>query len=441
MALEIIPIGGFSEIGRNCVAVKVDDEIVVCDMGLMLDKYIEYTESDDIVEISGRKLIQVGAAPDINLLGDLRKNVVGICISHGHLDHVGAIPYLAGRFDADIHATPMTCEVIKNLTAYDGKPIKNKIVSHPINSRFRLTRNIDIEFIHMTHSIPHTVCIVVHSKQGSVIYMNDFKIDPAPTLGPKTNIKRLQELKGIKAVIIDSLYAHVQEKSASEKIAQQMLFDQVLNTDTKGKAVVITTFSSHIARLNSIVDLGMRMNRQVVFIGRSMDKYLSAARNSHVADLKSRGARIVAGRKQVDAYLKGLRDYSRLLLVMTGHQGEPKAVLARSVMNGLLRLKRDDLVVFSCKTIPTSVNVENREKLDDLLRAKHVRIFTDLHVSGHGAKEDHRDLLKMLQPEHVIPTHGGMRQLGALKEMAVNDLGYDPNKVHILYNGQKVKLV
>ncbi len=437
--LEIIPVGGFSEIGRNCVAVKVDDEVVILDMGLMLDAYIEYTESDDIEDVSTKKLIEVGAVPDINILTKLKKCVVGICVSHGHLDHVGAIPYISSRFDADIHATPMTAEVIRNITDRDRRPIKNKIIEHDVNSRFKLTRKIEIEYVYMTHSIPHTVCTVIHTPYGSVAYINDFKLDASPTMGPKSNIKRLKELKGIKVLLLDSLYAHVDGKAPSEKIAQQMLFDQLLNTETNGRAVIITTFGSHIARLKTLVQLGQKMGRQVVFLGRSLSKYAEAAQNSGVFSFE--GVKILGYRKKIDEWLsKNNKDFSKYLLIMTGHQGEPKAVLSRTLNSGLLRLKRDDLVVFSSKVIPVDVNVENRKKLDDHLKHNHIRIFSDLHVSGHGAREDHRDLLTWLKPENIIPLHGGMRQLGALKELAVNDLNYKPEKVHILYNGQILKI-
>jgi ribonuclease J len=439
MTLEIIPLGGFSEVGRNCTAVKVDDEIVILDMGLMLDKYIEYTESDEIVEISAKKLIQVGAVPDINLLGDLRKNVVAICVSHGHLDHVGAIPYLASRLDADIHATPMTCEVIRNLSEREGAHIRNKIVEHGVDSRFRVSRRIEIEFVYLTHSIPQTVAIFVHTPYGTVAYLNDFKLDMSPTLGPKSNLKRLLQLKGVTALVLDSLYANVQGKAKSEKIAQQMLFDQVLGTDTRGKTVVITTFSSHIARLKSICDLSKRMGRKTVIFGRSMDKYISAAANSKVIDLRKE-AQLVPYRQKVDDFLKNAKDLSKYILVMTGHQGEPKAVLSRTFMKGALRLKPDDLVVFSSTTIPVNICIENRSKLEEALRQKHVRIFADVHVSGHGAKEDLRDIIKILKPKHLIPTHGEISQLGSLKNMAVQDMGYDPTKVHILSNGQRIRI-
>jgi len=438
MTLEIIPLGGYSEIGRNCTAVKVDDEVVILDLGLMLDKYIEYTESDDVVDTSVKRLIQVGAVPDITLLGELRKHVVGICVSHGHLDHVGAIPYLANRLDADIHATPMTCEVIKNLTFRDEKPLSHDIVQHKPNSTFKLTRNIKVEFVHLTHSIPQTVAVIIHTKYGSVAYLNDFKFDSSPTMGQKSNTKRLRELKGIKAMILDCLYADHQGKAPSEKIAKQMLQDQLLDTDTKGKAIVVTTFSSHIARLKTIAELAVKMNRKAIFLGRSMDKYITAAANAGVIDLRTIGE-VIPYRRKVDEWLRSKKDLSKYILVMTGHQGETKAVLSRTFKQGLLKLKPDDIVVFSSTTIPVPICIENRSRIEEALKQKHIRLFTDVHVSGHGAKEDMRDVIKLMEPEHIIPTHGGMMQLGALKEMAVKDMGYDPKRVHILYNGQRVR--
>lgn len=442
MTLEVIPLGGFSEIGRNSVAIKVDDEVVICDLGLMLDKYIEFTEGREDASknsLSAKQLIRAGAAPDINLLGELKKHVVAIAITHGHLDHVGAVPFLANRFDADIHAAPFTAEVIEQLTSRDGVPLRNRVISHPHNSRFRITRNIELEFVHMTHSIPDTVCIVVHSKYGSVIYINDFKFDRTPTLGPKTNMKRLEQLKGIKCMIVDSLYAHKTEKTPSEKIAEDMLIDEITNTNTKGKTIVITTFSSHIARLRSIVKLGKKMNRKVVFLGRSMDKYVTSAENAFIHKFKNE-VKVIAYREKIAKFLDKEKDLSQYLLVVTGHQGEPKAVLSRIIEEGQLRLKPDDIVVFSSKVIPAGDNEKNTERLHAILRQKRVRIFTDIHVSGHGAREDHRDLLNIMKPEHVIPTHGGVKQLESFKRLAVDELGFDPKKIHIMYNGQRLRL-
>jgi ribonuclease J len=441
MTLEIIPIGGFSEIGRNCVAIKYDDEVVILDMGLMLDKYIEYTEGreDAKSNISSKQLIRAGAAPDVNLLGELKKNVIAIGVTHGHLDHVGAIPFLSNRFDANIHAAPFTCEVIHQLSTNDGMPLKNKVVSHPHDSRFRVSRNIELEFIHMTHSIPDTVCIAVHTKDGSVIYINDFKFDHTPTLGPKTSMHRLKQLAGIECLIIDSLYAHKTEKTPSERIAEQMLFDEITHTETKGKAIVITTFSSHIARLRSIVKLGKKLGRKVVFLGRSIDKYTAAAERAKIHSFKDE-VRSIAYRDKISAFLRKEKDLSKYLLVVTGHQGEPKAVLSRIIEEGELRLKPDDIVVFSSKVIPAGDNEKNMERLLGILREKKVRVFTDIHVSGHGAREDHRDLLKLLQPKHIVPTHGGMRQLQSFKTLAVHELGYKPENIHIVYNGQRLRL-
>jgi ribonuclease J len=410
-------------------------------MGLNLEQYIDYTEGLDNgrAGVSGKKLIQISAAPDVNILGDLRRDVVGICVTHAHLDHIGAIPFLANRFDCDIHATPFTAEVIESISNRDGLPLKNRVVKHPVNCRFRLTRKIEIEFIHITHSVPDTVAVVVHTKDGSVVYMNDFKLDHSPTLGPRTNVKRLQELRGAKCLIIDSLYAHKHEKALSEKIAEQMLFDAVLSMDTKGKAIIVTTFSSHIARLKAIAKLGERLGRKVVFLGRSIDKYTQAAEAADIHSFKG-SAKIVAYREKIDKFLAKLRHPEQYLIVATGHQGEPKAVLSRIVTEGKLRLRPDDIVIFSSNVIPAGRNEQNREKLERHLRSKRVRILTGLHVSGHGAREDHRDVLQMLRPQHVIPTHGGHRQLEAFKDLAIKELGYKPDKVHILYNGKRLRL-
>jgi ribonuclease J len=170
-----------------------------------------------------------------------------------------------------------------------------------------------------------------------------------------------------------------------------------------------------------------------------MDKYMTAAENSKITSFKGK-ARVIAYRDKIHAFLDKNKDLSPYIVVVTGHQAEPKAVLSRILAEKRLRLKPDDLVVFSSKAIPAGDNEANLEKLYAMLRQMRVRVLTDLHVSGHGAREDHRDLLQILRPKHIVPTHGGMKQLHAFKELAVHDLGYKADKVHILYNGQRLKL-
>ncbi len=434
--LEIIPLGGYSEIGRNSVAVRCEDEVAILDLGLMMDKYIEYTDSDDLVEVSGRKLIEIGAAPDVNVLGKLKKQVKGILLTHAHLDHIGAVPYLANRFDCDVHGTPFTIELVRRMFDDEKRLPRGKLVAHGLNDRFPIGEKMEAEFIYITHSAPHTVMILLHTPHGKVMYANDFKFDNNPTLGPKPNYARLRELAGqVDYLILDTLYADQNTKTPSEKIAEEMLKDVLLGTQSRDATIIISTFSSHIARLRAIVSVAKLMKRQPVFLGRSLGKYVEAAEAVGLADFSD--VEIVPFGSKIKSYLKRVKEPEKYLFVATGHQGEPKAVLSRIVDQRMLPLTDNDMVVFSSKTIPVPVTLENKRRLDEKLQSMHVRVFNDVHVSGHGAREDHRDFLNMLQPKNIIPTHGDMQQLEAFKNLA-KEVGYKPEQIRILKPGERV---
>ncbi|MBU0666139.1 MAG: MBL fold metallo-hydrolase RNA specificity domain-containing protein [Nanoarchaeota archaeon] len=437
MTIEIIPVGGYREVGKNCTAIKVDDEVVLLDLGLHMEKYIKYTDSEDIVDLSPASLIEIGAVPDITILEGLKKQVKAICVSHAHLDHVGAIPFLGNMFNCDIHATPFTIEVLKAIIRDEKISFKNNLIKHESNSKFKVSKNIEIEFISATHSTPQTVMIAVHTKYGTIIYANDFKLDNNPVLGEKTNFKRLKSIKA-KAVIMDSLYASKHAKTQSEGIAKEMLKDVLLGVNNQGKNIFITTFSSHIARIKTIIELGKLLNRKIVFLGRSLSKYSEAAEAAGIAKF-SKDVNIVKYSSKVKNYLQTIKHSEKYLFVVTGHQGEPKAVLSKIVNKGYFKLKPGDQVIFSCQIIPVPTSFENREKLEASLRQKHVRIFTDVHVSGHAAREDHRDFLELLKPEHIIPTHSELEKMQCVKELA-GEIGFNKKNVHLLSNGEILKL-
>jgi len=443
MAIEICTIGGYDEVGKNCTAIKVDDEVVICDMGVFLDKYIEYTQDEDIINLSPSDLMKAGAIPDISLIKDWIPKVKAIIPSHAHLDHIGAIPFLADKFEqAEILGTPYTVEVIKAILKDENMSIPNDIKALSTNSAYQLTKNIKIEFINMTHSTPQTVMIAIHTKYGVVIYANDFKFDSTPTLGKKPNYERLKELgkKGILALIVDSTYAYLRAKTPSEAVAKELLKGVMLGTESKGKAVIVTTFSSHLARLKSIVEFGKQMNRKILFIGRSLAKYVDAGQNINIIDF-SKDVSIIKHKADVKAKLKIVnQNRGKYLLVMTGHQGEPKAALAK-VANGEhpFELKSEDHVIFSSSVIPTPINIKNREHLENKLKNKGVRIFRDVHVSGHAAREDHRDLLNMVRPMHIIPAHGIITMRKALQDLAV-EMGHKKKNVHLSTDGNKISI-
>ena len=440
MSIEIYTLGGYNEVGKNCTAIKIDDEVIICDMGIHLESYIKFTEDEDIISISPTQLTEAGAIPDIALIKDLRNQVKAIIPTHAHLDHVGAIPFIAGKFSAPILCTPFTKAVIKTILKDEKMNIPNEIKALSPNSQFRLSKNLKVEFINMTHSTPQTAMLAIHTKYGVILYANDFKFDSTPTLGKKPNFDRLKELgkKGIFALICDSTYAPLRAKTPSESVAKEMLKEVMLGTESTGKLVTVTTFSSHLARLKSIIEFGKQMNRKIIFLGRSLAKYVYAGQDVKIINFE-KDAKILKYRKQISGKAKEInKNRGKYLLVVTGHQGEPKAVISRLVREEYqFQFQPGDQVIFSSSVIPTELNKENREKLENALKNKGVRIFRDVHVSGHAAREDLRDLIEMVKPKHIIPAHGEPHMKEALADLAF-EMGYKPEDVHLSLNGQKI---
>ncbi|MBU2560896.1 MAG: RNase J family beta-CASP ribonuclease [Nanoarchaeota archaeon] len=444
MAIEICPVGGYNEVGKNMTAIKVDDEVVIIDMGLHLDPYIKYTEDEDLVkEITANTLTKIGAIPDLGPIKHWRKQVVAVVPTHAHLDHVGAIPYLSNKFDADIVCTPFTAEVIKAICRDEKIKLENDIRVLNPNSSMNVTKKIKIEFLNVTHSTPQTVMVAVHTPYGKVLYCNDFKFDDHPVIGKKPNYERLKELakENVRCLIVDGTRSGEAQKTPSEQVAKEMLRDVMMGCDSTGKAVIITTFSSHLARLQSIIEFGHKMNRKVVLMGRSLGKYVTAAENIGLVKF-TKEVEMATFRKHVKKKLKQIsKNPSKYLIVCTGHQGEPKSVLSR-IANGEFEFHfgKEDHVIFSCAIIPTALNHANREILEGKLKRFGVRIFKDIHVSGHAAKEDLRDLINMVKPQHIIPAHGDINMASSLSELAM-EMGYRVGEnVHIMQNGQFLTL-
>ncbi len=441
MPLELCSISGFSKTEGNSVALKIDDKVIILDMGLSMSDYIAYTEDrEDVSTKTYKELLKANAVPDYSFIEEWKEKVIAIVPSHGHLDHVGAVPFAASLFPtAPIISTPYTIEVLKSIT-YDEKiQIPNRFIAINLNSSYKISEDITLEFVNITHSIPHTAIVVVHTPYGKVMYANDFKLDDRPVLGKKPNYERLKELgqEGIKLLIMNCLYAHEHKKCPSESVAKQMLKDVMLGVNSEGKAMIATTFSSHLARLKSIVEMGHQLNRKVVFLGRSLEKYVRAAERIDLVQF-SKEATIVRQRDKVTKMLAKIQKEGRekYLIVCTGHQGEPKAMLSRIARGELdFKLAPGDIVVFSCHVIPVEINTQNREKLETILREKNIRIFRDVHVSGHAHREDHRDLLEMIRPEHIMPIHAEPAKGKMIAELA-EQLGI--GTTHVMKDGKRL---
>ncbi|MBW2992694.1 RNase J family beta-CASP ribonuclease [Candidatus Woesearchaeota archaeon] len=445
MALEVYTVGGYHEVGKNMTAVRYNNEIVILDMGVHLPNYITLTEeeAEDVTKLSEDNLRKSEVVPDDTFLLQWKDQVKGIIPSHAHLDHIGAIPYLAKNYNCPIICTPFTAEVIKAICKDEKIKLSNPIKVLNANSKLKVSKNISVEFIHVTHSTPQTVMILVKTPEGNILYANDFKFDNFPVIGSKPNYKRLKELgeEGVKLLIVDSLYADKPSKTPGENIAADMLRDVLLETDSFGKALLVTTFSSHLARLKTIVKMGKKLGRKIVFLGRSMSKYIGAGENIGLVNFSKQGE-LVKYKRDVRRKLRKIAKVGahKYMIICTGHQGEPKAVLSRIVNKEMqFKLMQGDHVVFSCNVIPTSINIEAREKLESKLRSYGVRIFKGAHVSGHAAREDLRDLLLMVKPKKIIPSHS---EKNVAKEMTglAKEMGYSEGDILLVGNGRKIVL-
>jgi len=446
--MKIYTIGGYNEVGKNMTAIESGDDVFIFDAGLYLPPIVELEESErNNLVMSEKHLRRLGAIPDDTILDrlNLRHKVRALLIGHSHLDHVGAVPYIANRYQADILSTPFTIEVLKTIMRDEKVNLVNNLKEIQPNSSFTIKgkRNYKAEFINITHSTLQTSMMAIYTPEGIVLYANDFKFDNSPQLGKKPNYEALRKIakEGVKVLIVESIYAAEERKTPSEKVARSLLEDVLLTTDNENSAIVITTFSSHIARLKSIVDMGRKLNRKIIFVGRSLSKYVSASIRTHLCPFKN-NISLLSYKKQAYSALKKVNsskpDY---LVVCTGHQGEPGSMLERISKNETpLILSPKDHVIFSSKTIPAPINIANKGQIEKRLKQKGVRIFNDVHVSGHAAREDLRDFINMISPEHIIPAHADLPRLSALAELA-SELGYKLGKsCHILQDLQHLEV-
>jgi ribonuclease J len=442
--IEICTVGGFSEVGKNMTAIKVDDEVIICDMGFFLPEIIRLQEEEVVRDkLSKKDLIKYGAIPNDEIIKKWKNKVKAIVVTHCHLDHIGAIPHMGAQYNAPVIGTPYSIEVLKEIYKSEKIKPKNQLKVLNSNAKIKISNKITIEFVNMTHSTPQTVMIAIHTPDGAIIYANDFKFDNHPVLGKKPNYKRLEEIgkDGVIALIADSLYADANMKTPSEKVARELLKDVLLGTNNKDHLVIVTTFASQIARLKSIIEFGKKMNRKIIFLGRSLHKYVTAAENINIVNF-SKDVELVGFASQVRKKLKEIeKNPSKYLVVCTGNQGEPRAVLTRLALSELpFHFKPGDHVVFSCRVIPAPINIANRTMLEEKLKARGVRIFRDIHSSGHAAREDLRDLIHLVKPKHLFPAHGDITKLTPMAELA-RELGYTLGKdVHLMRDGQFIEI-
>ncbi|ASJ16561.1 ribonuclease J [Thermococcus chitonophagus] len=438
--IKIYTLGGYEEVGKNMTAVEYDGEVVIVDMGIRLDRVLIH-EDVEFQKMSSKELRKLGAVPDDRPIRN--KKVVAIALSHGHLDHIGAIGKLAPHYpDVPIYGTPYTIRLAKSeIKGEEYFEVTNPLYETNYGEIVQVSENLAIEFVQITHSIPQSSIVVIHTPEGAVVYACDYKFDNNHPYGERPDYKRLKELgrEGVKVLIPESTRVAEETKTPSEAVAKMLLEDFFLYEGLEADGLIATTFASHIARLQELIEIANKMGRQAVFIGRSLAKYTGIAKQLGL--IKMKGSRVLRSPNAVSKVLKEVSQArENYLLIVTGHQGEPGAILTRMANGELYDIGKRDTVVFSAGVIPNPLNIAQRYALETKLRMKGVRMIKNLHVSGHASREDHRYLIRMLNPESIVPAHGEFRMLTHYAELAEEE-GYMIGKdVFISRNGHVVEI-
>ena len=405
--LYFVPLGGSNEIGMNLNVYGYNDQWVVVDLGITF----------------GHKLGIEVIVPDINFLRD--KNVLAVVATHGHEDHIGAIPYLWPELKCPIYATPFTASLIQR-KLHDVGHSHAPLYKIPLKGSFEVGP-FSFQYITLTHSIPEPNALVIRTPAGTIFHTGDWKIDPAPLLGELTDEASLKALgdEGVLALVGDSTNAMEEGWSGSEKTVREELI--ALASSIKQGTIAITCFASNVARLETCILAAQACNRKPVLVGRSLHKMYESARQCGYLE----GTPRVYNERE----LKTL-DPKKVLLICTGSQGEAKAALSRmaSGQHPTVRLASGDTVIFSSRVIPGNekeiAHVYNQlvRKGITLLTARHAEI----HVSGHPYRDELRQMYQWIRPQIAIPVHGEPRHLQAHGLLAQT---MDVPFVHIPENG------
>jgi ribonuclease J len=416
--LEIIPMGGVGEFGMNMMAVSFSDTTVVIDAGAMFPG----PEHFGVARI----------IPDISCFDHVKRKPSALVLTHGHEDHIGAIPYLWDLIDCPVYGTQLTLALLESRLTEHGIDKADRLVTITAGQRVAIGK-MDVEFISVTHSLPGCVALAVHTPVGTIVHTGDFKIDQTPIDNSLFDASRLTQLgdDGVLVLLADSTNIARPGHTDSER-AVTPTFENIFNT-AKGK-LVVTTFSSSLHRLQVLVDLAVQFDRKVCFVGRGMQRIATIAqRLGHLV--------LPLGCQISD---KAVHNYSpsQILCIATGSQGEPFAALSRIAMDSHphIKLEDEDVVVFSARPIPGNQSAIGRV-MNNLYRRGAEVIDGEIgtvHVSGHGSEEDLKFMLSMVRPRYFVPIHGEYRYLAQHARMARRIMN-DTATVLLVENGTRLR--
>ncbi len=417
MKLKIIPIGGLGLIGMNITAFEYNDSIIVVDCGLA------FPENDML----GIDLV----IPDVTYLKDNIEKVKGFVFTHGHEDHIGALPYVLKELNVPLYATKLTMGLIERKLTEHGltRSTKRKVVRPGQSISLGEFR---IEFIKTNHSIVDAVALAIYSPAGIVVHTGDFKVDYTPVFGDAIDLQRFAEIgkKGVLALMCDSTNAERPGFTASERTVGRT-FDNIFS-EHKNTRIIIATFASNVDRVRQIINSAYKYGRKVVVEGRSMVNIISTA--SELGYLN------IPENTLID--LEQMKNYpdDQVVLITTGSQGESMAALSRIAFNMHKKviIKPGDTVIFSSNPIPGNEKAVSKVINELSMKGADV-IFQDAHVSGHACQEEIKLLYTLVKPKYAIPVHGEYRHLKSQAGIA-RDLGFDSDHIFILKTGDVLEL-
>ena len=415
--LKIIPLGGLEQIGMNITAFEYEDSIIVVDCGLSFPE-------DDMLGID---LV----IPDITYLKENIDKVKGFFITHGHEDHIGAIPYVLKEINVPIYATKLTIGIIDRKLEEHGmlKTVKRKVVKYGQHINLGCFR---VEFIKTNHSIQDAAALAIYSPAGIVVHTGDFKVDYTPVFGDAIDLQRFAEIgkKGVLALMCDSTNAERPGFTPSERTVGRT-FDTLFE-EHKNTRIIIATFASNVDRVQQIINSADKFGRKVVVEGRSMVNIIETATNL--------GYLNIPDNTLID--IEQLKNYpdEKTVIITTGSQGESMAALSRMAEDNHRKISigPKDTVIFSSHPIPGNEKAVTNVINELLLKGADV-IFQDVHVSGHACQEEIKLIYTLVHPKYAIPVHGEYKHLKAQAKIA-NELGIARENIFILQSGDVLEL-
>ena len=418
-SIKVIPLGGLGEIGKNMLLIEYEEEILVIDAGF-------YFGATDLPGLD------IGI-PDISYLIENMEKISAVLITHGHEDHIGALPYILPKLGVPLYASRLTHDLIAVKLKESGsiKDCRLNVIEpyEPFTiGQFR------IEFFRVSHSIPDAMGISIETPIGTIIHTGDFKIDHTPVDNRQMDFNHLSRItsNGVILLLSDSTYAEVEGYTESEKIVGQTIFEAINNA--KGR-VLISTFASLISRIQQVINAAVKTDRKVVIVGRSMQNNVKMAiRNGYLNVPEDTILKLNKSKSLPD---------EKLVIVATGSQGEPSSAMVR-ISNGKhpeVSIKDKDTVIFSSSPIPGN-EILVAKTIDNLFRQGANVLYSKIapvHVHGHGSKEELKLMLSLVRPKYFVPIHGEYRHLIAHANIA-KSMGIETQNVFVLQDGDVLEI-